>query len=77
MENILHETTSNVIYQPTKRSPQFVELKHFEEICIEENEKPGNVKNGECCDAFLDMCSRCANCCTQWCFCYRLTEQNF
>ena len=77
MENNSPETNGNVIYQPTKRSPEFVEMKHFEEICIEDSDKPRKIETGDCCDSFLDTCSRCANCCTQWCFCYRLTEQNF
>lgn len=71
------ESDTRVTFQPAKMS-QIFETNDLEEITIEEERDiPMRIKTGFCCDSLLDTCSRCASCCTQWCFCYRLAEQNF
>ena len=70
MEQIVFK---DAIYQPVSTiEPQ---IKSIDEVVQEEVEAPQLIQKGSCLD-FLNYCSRCANCCTQWCLCFRLCKDN-
>lgn len=66
MEEIAYK---GAIYQPVSTiAPQ---IKTVDEV-VGEEESPQLTEKGSC----IDYCSRLANCCTQWCLCFRLCKDN-